>query len=161
MKYPIFWDVEPFRSCVNRRFGGKCRLHFQGRKIRERGTSVSRWLQPQAEDYRHVFVSTDISIHIVKKVRNFWSSRQTTTNSYFLLMKNQLHGGGWLFTMCWTYMQLYGINIVSLYKKICSLIRIWTSSLQFVFVFDSLLLPFLLSTSFNVCVEAIPCRIVG
>jgi hypothetical protein len=37
--------VAPFTSCVNRRFGGTYRLHLQGRKIRERGTSVSRWLQ--------------------------------------------------------------------------------------------------------------------
>jgi hypothetical protein len=37
------------RSCVNRRFGGTYRLHIQGRKIHERGTSVSRCrLQPPA-----------------------------------------------------------------------------------------------------------------
>jgi hypothetical protein len=30
---------------VNLRFGGKYRLILQGRKIRERGTSVSRWLR--------------------------------------------------------------------------------------------------------------------
>jgi hypothetical protein len=41
----IFWDVAPCRSCVNRRFGGTYRLHIQGRKIRERGTSVSKRLQ--------------------------------------------------------------------------------------------------------------------
>jgi hypothetical protein len=29
---------------VNRRFGGKYCLHLQGRKIREQGTTVSRWL---------------------------------------------------------------------------------------------------------------------
>jgi hypothetical protein len=40
----VFWDVAPCISCLNRRFGGKYRLHLQGRKIRERGTSVSRWL---------------------------------------------------------------------------------------------------------------------
>jgi hypothetical protein len=34
-------DVAPCRYCVNRRFGGKYRLHLQDRKIRERGTSVS------------------------------------------------------------------------------------------------------------------------
>jgi hypothetical protein len=44
-KNAVFWDVAPCRSCVNRRFGGTYRLHLQGRKIRERGTSVSRWLQ--------------------------------------------------------------------------------------------------------------------
>jgi hypothetical protein len=44
LKNAVFWNVAPRRSCVNRRFGGTYRLHFQGRKIRERGTSVSRWL---------------------------------------------------------------------------------------------------------------------
>jgi hypothetical protein len=38
----VFWDVAQCRSCVNRRFGGTCRLHLQGRKIRVRGTSGSR-----------------------------------------------------------------------------------------------------------------------
>jgi hypothetical protein len=41
MKNACFWDVAPCRSCVNRRFGGAYRLHLQGRKIRERETSVS------------------------------------------------------------------------------------------------------------------------
>jgi hypothetical protein len=49
MKNAVFWDVPPCRSCVNRRFGGTYRLHLQGRKIRERGTSVSRWLQTESE----------------------------------------------------------------------------------------------------------------
>jgi hypothetical protein len=40
-----FWHVALCRSWVNERFGGTYCLHFQGRKIRERGTSVSRWLQ--------------------------------------------------------------------------------------------------------------------
>jgi hypothetical protein len=45
LKNAVFWDVVPCRSCVNRRFGGMYRLHLQGRKICERGTSDSRWLQ--------------------------------------------------------------------------------------------------------------------
>jgi hypothetical protein len=45
MKNAVFWDVAPCRSCeMNLRFGGIYRLHLQGRKIRERGTSMSRWL---------------------------------------------------------------------------------------------------------------------
>jgi hypothetical protein len=44
-KNGVFWDVTSGRSCVNRRFGEMYRLHLQGRKIRERETSVSRWLQ--------------------------------------------------------------------------------------------------------------------
>jgi hypothetical protein len=38
----VDWDVTPCRSCVNRRLGGTYRLHLQGRKLRERGTSVSQ-----------------------------------------------------------------------------------------------------------------------
>jgi hypothetical protein len=41
MKNAVFWDVTQCRSCVKRRFGGTYRLHLQGRKISERGTSVS------------------------------------------------------------------------------------------------------------------------
>jgi hypothetical protein len=47
MKNVVFWDVALCRLCVNRRFGGKYRLHLQGRKIRERRTSVSRWMQTE------------------------------------------------------------------------------------------------------------------
>jgi hypothetical protein len=46
IKNAVFWDVAPCRSCkLNRCFGGTYRLHLQGRKIHEQGTSVSRWLQ--------------------------------------------------------------------------------------------------------------------
>jgi hypothetical protein len=54
MKNVVFWDVAPCRSCVNRRFGGTYRLHLHVRKIRERGTSVSRWLQTAATCSCHV-----------------------------------------------------------------------------------------------------------
>jgi hypothetical protein len=40
--------VAPCRSCVDRRFGGTYRLHLQGRKICERGTSMSRWLHTES-----------------------------------------------------------------------------------------------------------------
>jgi hypothetical protein len=46
MKNAVFLDVAPCTSCVNRCFEGTYRLHLQGRKIRERGTSVSRCLHP-------------------------------------------------------------------------------------------------------------------
>jgi hypothetical protein len=45
MKNVVFWDVALCTSCVNRRFGGTYHLRLQSRAIRERGTSVSRWLQ--------------------------------------------------------------------------------------------------------------------
>jgi hypothetical protein len=47
MKNAVFLDVTPCRSCVNRRFGGTYRLHLQGRKIWEQGTSVNKWLQTE------------------------------------------------------------------------------------------------------------------
>jgi hypothetical protein len=43
LKNAVFWEVTPCRSSVKQRFGVTCRLHLQGRKIRERGISVSRW----------------------------------------------------------------------------------------------------------------------
>jgi hypothetical protein len=53
MKNDVFWDVGPCRSCANRRFGGTYCLHLQGRKIRERGTSLSR----SAATYSHWFLA--------------------------------------------------------------------------------------------------------
>jgi hypothetical protein len=47
MKNAVSWNVEPCRSCVNLRLGGTYRLHHQGRKIRERRTKKSRWLQTE------------------------------------------------------------------------------------------------------------------
>jgi hypothetical protein len=67
MKNAVFWNLAPCRSCVNRRFGGRYRLHLQGRKIRERGTSVSKWQQTAAvcipEDgiLQYYFVRMDIA----------------------------------------------------------------------------------------------------
>jgi hypothetical protein len=42
LKNAVFWNVAQCRSCVNRHFGGTYRLQLLGRKIRERGTNVSR-----------------------------------------------------------------------------------------------------------------------
>jgi hypothetical protein len=48
IKNAVFWDVALCTSCVNRCFGGNYRLHLQGRKMRERGTGVSRRQQSAA-----------------------------------------------------------------------------------------------------------------
>jgi hypothetical protein len=63
MKNAVFWYVASCRSCVNRRFVGTYRFHLQGRKIRERGISVSRWLlsTPKAEAARSVATVEDCS----------------------------------------------------------------------------------------------------
>jgi hypothetical protein len=45
MKNAVFWNMAPCRSFVDRRFGRTYSLHFLGRKIRVRGTSVSSLLQ--------------------------------------------------------------------------------------------------------------------
>jgi hypothetical protein len=47
MENVVFWDLALCRSRVNRLFERTYRLHPQGRKIRERWTSVSRWLQTE------------------------------------------------------------------------------------------------------------------
>jgi hypothetical protein len=56
-KNAVFWDVALCRYCVNGRFGGTYRLHLQGRKIRDRRISVSRWLQTAAT------CSSETSVH--------------------------------------------------------------------------------------------------
>jgi hypothetical protein len=47
VKNVVFWDVTLCIFYVNRRFGGTYRLYLQDRKIRERGTSISRYLQTE------------------------------------------------------------------------------------------------------------------
>jgi hypothetical protein len=41
LKNAVFWDVASFESCKNRRFGGTCRLHLHGRKIREKRKTLA------------------------------------------------------------------------------------------------------------------------
>jgi hypothetical protein len=56
MKETVFWHMAPCRYCVNRRFGGTYCLHLQDRrkkKIRKRGTSVSRCGQTNVEFSQH------------------------------------------------------------------------------------------------------------
>jgi hypothetical protein len=51
VKNAVSWDVASCKYFVNRRSGGTYRLHLQGRKICERGTSVSRWLPASLADF--------------------------------------------------------------------------------------------------------------
>jgi hypothetical protein len=41
MKNVVFWDVTPYGSCKNRRFGGTYRLHHQGGENQR----ARRWLK--------------------------------------------------------------------------------------------------------------------
>jgi hypothetical protein len=93
IKNAVLWDVAPWRSCVNRRFGGPYRLHLQGRKIRWRGTSVSRWLQTTAT-LRHI-PEDGILQYISWYMLNFvwcihWLFR------YISYIKHQMRGPHWL-----------------------------------------------------------------
>jgi hypothetical protein len=66
LKNFVFSDVAPCRSCVNRRFGWMHRLHLQFRRIRERTTSVNKWLQPSAhaDSSLEAIRSSETSVHI-------------------------------------------------------------------------------------------------
>jgi hypothetical protein len=68
MKNTVFWDVALCRSsCVNQRFGRTYRLHLQGRKIRERGTSVSRCrLQPPAHAGSSLSDISTLKIEVIR-----------------------------------------------------------------------------------------------
>jgi hypothetical protein len=77
MENAVFWDVALCRSCVNRRFGGTYRLHLQGRKIRERGTSCSHLLT--LVHYSRIFYPEDGGNTFLRKV--FWDKINTAPYS--------------------------------------------------------------------------------
>jgi hypothetical protein len=61
--------LAPYRSYVNRRFGGTYRLHLQGSKIRERGTSVTRLLRTEIYKHRqHIRVCYKIEVQSIIKL---------------------------------------------------------------------------------------------
>jgi hypothetical protein len=84
MKNAVYWDVAPCSSCVNRRFRGTYPLRLQGRKIRERGTSVSRWLQEAIRSsetsvhtrttQRHIPENGNLRLQILFELTLFYSS---------------------------------------------------------------------------------------
>jgi hypothetical protein len=96
MKNTVFWDVTPCRSCVNRRFGGTYRIHLQGIKIHEWGTSVSRWLQEAIQSSktsvhtrstRH-HTPEDGILHILRRlsvIRKLWKGNVGDEEIRFLL----------------------------------------------------------------------------
>jgi hypothetical protein len=69
MKNAVFWNVALCRSCVNRRFGGTYRPHFQGRKTRERRTSVSKWQQTPAHtvsSLADIYFSSTLKMEVIR-----------------------------------------------------------------------------------------------
>jgi hypothetical protein len=79
MKNAVFWDVAPCRSCVNRRVGGANRLHLQGRIIRERGSSVSRWLLTTRRHIPEDGILLSHGRENLKSYINLENSRETST----------------------------------------------------------------------------------
>jgi hypothetical protein len=60
MDNAVFLDVASYRSCkLNRRFGGMCRLHLQGRKIRNVGSihKIYTSPHPRRRHYSFYFVT--------------------------------------------------------------------------------------------------------
>jgi hypothetical protein len=90
------------QSCVNQRFGGTYRLHLQGRKIRERGTSVIRWLQTEPSvgfqrikrpDYvnRNITLQEDDCLSITTcRIYFIWINPCKVHNFSYVCTKNNL-----------------------------------------------------------------------
>jgi hypothetical protein len=73
---PSSWLWRLCRSCINRRFGGTYRLHLQGRKIRERGTSVSSGCRRKCL-YPFIVLLYDLTfLRRLKMVTSAWSLRR-------------------------------------------------------------------------------------
>jgi hypothetical protein len=69
----------PCRSYVNRRVGGTYHHHLQVRKIRERGTSVRRWLQTQLVFDR--WLSLQSPAHAVSSLADFSTQKMEAIRS--------------------------------------------------------------------------------
>jgi hypothetical protein len=74
----VFWDVAPCRYCVNGCFGGTYRLHLQGIKIRERGTSVEQvaadWVASRLNSVPRTSLIPAITLFIAKLVKSMAES---------------------------------------------------------------------------------------
>jgi hypothetical protein len=58
-KMPSFGIWSNVRSCVSRRFAETYRLHLQGTKTCQRGTSLSRWLQTESPVEKYPAIGGD------------------------------------------------------------------------------------------------------
>jgi hypothetical protein len=47
MKNAVFWDVEPCGFIINRRFGGMCLLHLQGRFLEGADERLTKEIYPE------------------------------------------------------------------------------------------------------------------
>jgi hypothetical protein len=80
MKNAVFWGVVPCKcSRLNRRFGGSYHLHLQGRKIRERRTSLTS------------IQSTTFTWHHTPEDGILHSHRRENLKSYRILNDHRIH----------------------------------------------------------------------
>jgi hypothetical protein len=93
MKNAVFWDLAPCRSRVNQRFGGTYRLHLQCRKFRERGTSLSRWLQTELSLQSPAHIGSSRSDFSTQKMEAIYSSETSihTRSTRLHLLENGIH----------------------------------------------------------------------
>jgi hypothetical protein len=110
MKNAVLWDVAPCSSCMHRRFGGTYRLHLQGRKIRERGTSMSRWLHHTLfQNLSSIQTSSRINATAAFKINlietssvdngTFSNVRSTTQTSSRVNATTSCNGGNYQFNL--------------------------------------------------------------
>jgi hypothetical protein len=83
MKKAVFWDVAPCRYGVNRRFGGRCRLHLHGRReiIRKSAREAS------VRDVRGFILATYFT-HVTRGEAPAENHTTTPHNITVLLLKN-------------------------------------------------------------------------
>jgi hypothetical protein len=91
MKNAVFLDVALCRYCVNRRFGRTHSLHLQGRKFREQGTSVSRWLQTEAT-VENASACLQPPAHAGSSLADFSSLKMEAMRSFETSVHTNLHG---------------------------------------------------------------------
>jgi hypothetical protein len=90
----IFCDIEPCGQYVNRRFGGTCHIHLQGKKSAEQETShllqarflLGRILTLKTEAIRSSETSVQYELHgaISQKMATFLTSAVTTSYPKYL-----------------------------------------------------------------------------
>jgi hypothetical protein len=101
-EFSIFWDITPCGPLkVNRRFGGICRLHLQGRRISQAKTSVKqvarralilvpwRWKRNVPLKCRLTF--NGLHGVITQKIEIFITTDVSTSNPTYLSMFSSLY----------------------------------------------------------------------
>jgi hypothetical protein len=107
----VFWDVAPWRSCVNRRFGGTYSLHFQ--PPAHAGSSLADFSTLNLQQPAHAGSSVaDISTLKMEAIRSSETSVHTRSTrrhipeNGILLLKIRLIPDTWHAVTCTQYVEL-------------------------------------------------------